>query len=158
MSAVEGDMRDVLRFVAGLVVVMVVAATPVYAQQLTPAGHVKTVSGTALIVRDGATTPAKPGVPIYATDTLRTGVDGAVGVTLRDDTRVSLGANSEMKVDRYVYAPGEGGLGMVLKFLRGAAVYVSGRMAKLAPDSIRLETPSGIVGVRGTTVAIRVGA
>ena len=42
---------------------------------------------------------------------------------------------------------------MVLKFLRGAAVYVSGRMAKLAPDSIRLEAPSAIVGVRGTTVA-----
>ena len=31
-----------------------------------------------------------------------------------------------------------------------------GRMAKLAPDSIRLETPSAIVGVRGTTVAVRV--
>ena len=63
-----------------------------------------------------------------------------------------------MKVDRYVYAPGEGGLGMVLKFVRGVAVYVSGRMAKLAPDSIRLETPAAIVGVRGTTVAIKVGS
>jgi hypothetical protein len=29
-------------------------------------------------------------------------------------------------------------------------------MAKLAPDSIRLETPTGIVGVRGTTVAIKI--
>jgi hypothetical protein len=45
---------------------------------------------------------------------------------------------------------------MVLKFVRGAAAYVSGRMAKLAPDSIRLETPAAIVGVRGTTVAVRV--
>ena len=45
---------------------------------------------------------------------------------------------------------------MVLKFMRGVAVYVSGRMAKLAPDSIRLEAPSAIVGVRGTTVAIKV--
>lgn len=151
-------MRGVGRFAAGIALVMVVAATPVYAQAPAPAGHIKTVSGTALIVRDGGTTPARPGAPVYATDTLRTGADGSVGVTLQDDTRVSLGANSEMKVDRYVYAPGEGGLGMVLKFLRGAAVYVSGRMAKLAPDSIRLETPSGIVGVRGTTVAIRVGA
>jgi hypothetical protein len=45
---------------------------------------------------------------------------------------------------------------MVLKFVRGVAAYVSGRIAKLAPDSIRLETPAAIVGVRGTTVAIRV--
>jgi hypothetical protein len=80
-----------------------------------------------------------------------------VGVTLRDDTRVSLGPNSEVKVDRYVYSPGEGGLGMVLKFVRGVGVYVSGRMAKIAPDAVRLEAPSGIVGVRGTTVAIRIG-
>jgi hypothetical protein len=29
-------------------------------------------------------------------------------------------------------------------------------MAKLAPDSIRLETPSAIVGVRGTNLVIRV--
>jgi len=109
-----------------------------------------------VVVRDRATIPAKPGDAIFASDTLRTSADGAVGITLRDDTRVSLGANSEVRVDRYVYSPGEGGLGMVLKFMRGVAVYVSGRIAKLAPDSVRLETPSGIVGVRGTTVAIRV--
>jgi hypothetical protein len=44
----------------------------------------------------------------------------------------------------------------VLKFVRGVAVYVSGRIAKLAPDSIRLESPAAIIGVRGTTLAIRV--
>lgn len=151
-------MNGVLRSAAGLAIVMVVTAAPVSAQEPAPAGHIKTVSGTAVIVRAHGTTPAKPGDAVYATDTLRTAADGAVGVTLRDDTRVSLGPNSELKVDRYVYSPGEGGLGMVLKFVRGVAVYVSGRMAKLAPDSIRLETPSAIVGVRGTTVAIRVGA
>jgi hypothetical protein len=150
-------MSGLLRFLAGLAMV-VATVTPVYAQAPAPAGHIKTVSGAATIVRDHGTVAAKAGDPIYATDTLRTGADGSVGVTLRDDTRLSLGPNSEVKVDRYVYEPGEGGLGMVLKFVRGAAVYVSGRMAKLAPDAIRLEAPSAIVGVRGTTVAIRVGA
>jgi hypothetical protein len=141
---------------AGLLVIVLLWATPASAQQATPAGHVKTLSGAAFVVRDSGTIPVKPGDAIFATDTLRTSADGKLGVTLRDDTRVALGPNSEMKVDRYVYEPGEGGLGMVLKFVRGVAVYVSGRMAKLAPDSVRLETPSGIVGVRGTTVAIRV--
>src|SRR6185503_3068591 len=141
---------------AGVLAFVAMAVTPVAAQQPAPAGHIKTVSGGAFVVRDRATIPAKPGDAIFASDTLRTSADGAVGITLRDDTRVSLGANSEVRVDRYVYSPGEGGLGMVLKFMRGVAVYVSGRMAKLAPDSIRLEAPSGIVGVRGTTVAIKV--
>ena len=61
-----------------------------------------------------------------------------------------------MRLERYVYAPADGGFGMVLSFVRGAAAYVSGHMAKLAPDSIRLETPAAIVGVRGTTVAVRI--
>jgi hypothetical protein len=75
---------------------------------------------------------------------------------LKDDTRVSLGPSSELQLQRFVYEPGSGNLGMVLQFVRGAAAYVSGRMAKLAPQSIRLETPAAIVGVRGTSVAIRV--
>jgi hypothetical protein len=152
-----GAMKGVVRFAAGFTIAMLAAAATVAAEEPVPAGHVKTVSGTVMIVRAGATTPAKPGIAVYASDTLRTSADGAVGVTLRDDTRISLGPNSEAKIDRYVYSPGEGGLGMVLQFMRGVAVYVSGRMSKLAPDSIRLETPSAIVGVRGTTVAIRVG-
>lgn len=142
---------------SGCIVAMVLgAATPVLAQQATPAGHIKTSSGTAYIVRNNATVAAKPGAAVFETDSLRTGADGAVGITLKDDTRLSLGPDSEVRLERYVYAPGEGGFAMVLRFARGVAAYVSGRMAKLAPDSIRLETPSAIVGVRGTTVAIRV--
>jgi hypothetical protein len=131
-------------------------AVPVLAQQPRPAGHIKTSSGAAYIVRNNATIAARPGTAVFETDALRTGADGTVGVTLNDDTRLSLGPASEVRLERYMYAPGEGGFAMVLKFARGVAAYVSGRMAKLAPDSIRLETPSAIVGVRGTTVAIHV--
>jgi len=144
-----------LRLSLGVVTIML-ASAPVLAQQASPAGHVKTASGSAFIVRNNATVAARPGQLLFASDTLRTGGDGTVGITLKDDTRLSLGPSSEVRLERYVYAPGEGGFGMVLKFVRGVAAYVSGRIAKLAPDSIRLETPAAIVGVRGTTVAIRV--
>ncbi len=142
----------------GVVTMILAGAIPVLAQQPTPAGHVKTVSGSAFIVRQNATVPARAGDAVFASDALRTAADGTVGVTLKDDTRISLGPSSEVRLERYVFAPGEGGLGMVLRFVRGVAVYVSGRMAKLAPDSIRLEAPAAIVGVRGTTVAVRVGS
>jgi hypothetical protein len=135
---------------------MILVAAPAAAQQPTPAGHVKTVTGSAFIVREAATVPARPGDAVFASDALRTDTDGTVGVTLMDDTRISLGPNSEVRLERYVFAPGQGGLGMVLSFVRGVAAYVSGRMSKLAPDSIRLETPAAIVGVRGTTVAVHV--
>ena len=140
----------------GVLTMILAAATPVLAEQPSPAGHIKTVSGSAFIVRQEATVPARAGDAVFASDAFRTAADGTVGITLKDDTRISLGPSSEVRLERYVYAPGEGGLGMVLNFVRGVAAYVSGRMAKLAPDSIRLETPAAIVGVRGTTVAVRV--
>lgn len=140
---------------AGVLTIILAAAAPVAAQQPLPAGHVKTVSGMAFIVRGAGTVAAHAGDAVFASDALRT-ADGTVGVTLMDDTRISLAPNSEVRLERYVYAPGEGGLGMVLSFVRGVAAYVSGRMSKLAPDSIRLETPAAIVGVRGTTVGVRI--
>ena len=133
-----------------------VSATPVLAQQPSPAGRIKTVSGSAFVVRGRAVIPAQPGQVVFEADALRTGADGSVGVTLKDDTRLALGPASEVRLERFAYTPGAPGLGMVLKFVRGVTTYVSGRMAKLAPDSIRLETPSAIVGVRGTSLAIRV--
>ena len=99
---------------------------------------------------------AEVGQSVFETDTLRTGEDGSIGVTLDDDTRLSLGPSSEVRLDTFRYAPAEGSVGLAMRFLRGIAVYVSGQIAKLAPDSVRLETPSAIVGVRGTTLAVRV--
>jgi len=126
------------------------AATPALAQQPAPAGRIKVVSGDAVIVRGGNT------LPVYQSDSLRTGKDGRVGVTLGDDTQVSIGPASEVRLDSFVYDPGQGQLALVLKFIRGTAAYVSGQIAKLAPDAVRLETPAAIVGVRGTTLAVEV--
>jgi hypothetical protein len=140
----------------GVLTVLLSTAAPVFAEQPDGAGRIKVVSGAAFIVRDGAAIPARPGQILFEADGLKTGADGRIGVTLKDDTRLSLGPNSELRLKRFTYTPGSGGLGMVVQFVRGVAAYVSGRMAKLAPDSVRLETPSAIVGVRGTSLAIRV--
>jgi hypothetical protein len=133
------------------------AAAPVIAQQRTAAGRIKVASGNAFVDRQGAAIPAQVGQVVFEGDGLRTGADGRVGVTLKDDTRVSIGPDSEVRLDRFIFAPADGQLGFVLRIVRGVAAYVSGRIAKLAPDSIRLETPTAIVGVRGTRVAVRVG-
>jgi hypothetical protein len=135
---------------------LVVAAVPVFAQSPVAAGRIKVVSGSAFVLRGGTQVPAKSGESIFEADTLRTGADGRLGVTLRDDTRLSLGPSSEARVDKFVYASSEGNLALVLKVVRGVAAYVSGRIAKLSPDAVRLETPAAIVGVRGTTLAIQV--
>lgn len=138
------------------VLVLLLAAAPAYAQQGSGAGQVKVASGAAFVVREGRALAASPGQVVFESDLLQTGADGRLGVTLNDDTRVSLGPDSEVRLDRFAYASADGNLGLVLKFMRGVATYVSGRIAKLSPDAVRLETPSAIVGVRGTTVAVRI--
>lgn len=145
------------RWSLGVLALVIGSAAPILAQQeANAAGRIKTVSGAAFIIRNGAEVPAQPGQLVFESDSLRTGIDGKVGVTLKDDTRLALGPGSEVRLERFAYVPGTASLGLVLKFVKGVTAYVSGRLAKLAPDSIRLETPSAIVGVRGTTLAIRV--
>jgi hypothetical protein len=135
-------------------VALLLYAVPAFAQQPAAAGQIKIASGSVVIVRGTTTIPAQAGQPVYEADTLRTGDDGKVGITLKDDTRLSLGPNSEVRLDRFAFAPAEGRLGFVLKVVKGVAAYVSGQIAKIAPDSVRLETPTAIVGVRGTTVIL----
>lgn len=144
------------RFWTAIVALVLAAAAPAHAQEPSAAGRIKVASGSAFIVRQSALIPAQAGQVVFEADGLRTGTDGRIGLTLKDDTRVSLGPDSEARIDRFVYAPSEGRLGFVLKIARGVAAYVSGQIAKLSPDSIRLETPAAIVGVRGTSLAIHV--
>ncbi len=120
------------------------------------AGRVKLASGTASIVRDGHVIAAQPGQVVFESDSLRTGTDGRIGVTLKDDTRVSVGPGSEVRIDTFTFAPETGRVGLALQFIRGMAIYVSGQIAKLAPDAVRLDTPAATLGVRGTTLAVHV--
>ena len=136
--------------------IIVSGATSVYAQTVDSAGLVKVTSGSVVIVRNGLERPAQIGGAVFATDHIKTGGDGRVGLTLKDDTRVSLGPNSELRLDQFEFAPATGHVALVIKFVRGVAAYVSGRIAKISPDAVRLETPAAIVGVRGTTLGIRV--
>jgi hypothetical protein len=132
------------------------AGTSVLSAQEAGAGRVKVVSGSAVIVRQQKSIPASLGAVVFESDLLRTGADGRLGVTLKDDTRISLGPQTEVHISRITYAPVEGRLALVLSIARGVVGYVSGQIARLSPDAVRVETPDAVIGVRGTRLAIRV--
>ena len=119
-------------------------------------GSVQKASGAVVVVRQGQTIPVQPGLKIWMNDTLRTGADGAIGVVFQDETLLSLGPESVLLIDEYVFAPKQGKFSIVLKMFKGTAVYLSGLISKLAPDSARFETPSASVGIRGTKFAVKV--
>jgi len=145
-----------LRNAAAGVVVMFACASQARAQEPI-AGYVKIVSGAASVVRAGQEQPLVLGFGVLPGDSLKTGADGRVGVTLKDDTRLSLGPNTEIAVASFAYAPTDGQLGFVMRVVRGAVAYISGRIAKLSPESIKIETPTSILGVRGTHLLIAAG-
>ena len=144
------------RCCAAVLMVLAVSSTAI-AQARVPVGRVKLVSGSAFIVRSSGPIPARAGEALFETDGIRTGADGRIGVTLKDETRISLGSNSEVRLDRFLYSTADGQFGFVLRVIRGIAAYASGRIARLSPDAVRLETPAAIVGVRGTQLVIRAG-
>ena len=156
MPRMPGTKWRLLRNAAAGVVVMFACASQARAQEPI-AGYVKIVSGAASVVRAGQEQPLVLGFGVLPGDSLKTGADGRVGVTLKDDTRLSLGPNTEIAVASFAYAPTDGQLGFVMRVVRGAVAYISGRIAKLSPESIKIETPTSILGVRGTHLLIAAG-
>ena len=131
-------------------------AVPARAQDPTPAGVIKSAAGRATIVRATGELAASPGGRVFQGDTLRTGADGRLGLTLKDGTRLSLGGSTELRLDTFQYAPAEGRLGLVLRLVRGATAYISGHIAQLAPGAVKIETPTSVIGIRGTHLLIGV--
>jgi hypothetical protein len=139
---------------SGVILFVAVSASAVLAQASSTAGVVKTVVGTASIVRGAQESPALPGQAILEGDTLKTGADGRIGVTLKDGTRLSLGGGTELRLDTFAYAPAQGRMGLALRLLRGVTAYVSGRIAQLAPGAVKIETPTSVIGIRGTHLLV----
>ena len=131
--------------------VAVLAAGQAAAQDV---GRVKTVKGTVYIERGGAREVALVGAGVRQADTLVTGPDGAVGVTLADDTLLSAGPNSILAIERFVYDGNQSG-SLEAALTKGTLAVVSGRIAKQAPDAMRVKTPAAILGVRGTEFVVR---
>lgn len=122
-----------------------------------PAGMIKTAKGNAAIERDGNRTPVRPGAPVLGNDHIVTGTDGSVGITLRDETLLSVGPNSNVWLEKYAFdaTTHEGALDATVK--RGTMAVISGKLSKQSPGAVRFRTPSAILGVRGTEFVIEVG-
>ncbi|MGJ5817143.1 FecR domain-containing protein [Paludibaculum fermentans] len=119
-------------------------------------GSVKAALGGVEIRRGTQSIRASEGLHLLLNDTLVTSADGRVGAILQDGTRLSLGPNSELQINRFLYQPVEGKFGLLLRLARGALCYVSGKIAQFASESVTVETPVGVVGLRGTHLAISI--
>ncbi len=145
-----------MRYLSSIIAAALVTSATFSAASDGSVGRVKTVKGSASIARGQSSLPAVVNEKVLQGDMLKTGPDGSLGVILKDDTLLSLGPNSEVVIDQFLFAPAEGKLSLVTRMLRGTAVYFSGVIAKLSPQSVRFETPNASIGIRGTRFLVKV--
>jgi hypothetical protein len=126
------------------------------AAQGLPVGFVKTVTGQAFIVTNGRPKPANIGSPVMVGSIIKTATNSTLGVAFKDSTLMSFGPETELRVEEYLYAPTEGKLRFGSNLVRGTLNYVSGVIAKLKPEGVTVNTPTGMIGVRGTHFAVKV--
>lgn len=137
-----------------LVLVPVLAVAPSGAQaQMVEIGVVRTISGTAHILRDGDRIRPAVGGPVQEGDILRTGADGSIGVALSDNAVLSVGPDSEFHLVEFAFQPRNEIFSFLARILLGTFVYTSGDIGRLSPDAIAIETPVGVIGIRGTRFA-----
>jgi len=120
-------------------------------------GQVKTVAGTAALLRGSERLPAKAGDAVFEKDVIETGPDGSIGVTLNDNTVLSTGPNSQLALEEYSFNSGNFTGGMTADMRKGTLTMVSGDIARGSPEAMKVKTPTAILGVRGTTFAVQVG-
>jgi hypothetical protein len=130
-----------------------VFAAGVYAQDV---GEIKTVKGTAHVEREGKKLPATVGLQLHQADTIVTGADGSVGITFLDNSLFSAGPNSVLVINKYRFDTTTHAGEFDASLNKGSLAVVSGKMVKQSPDSMRIHTPSSVMGVRGTEFVVKV--
>lgn len=120
------------------------------------AGFVKSVSGAVFLFNGHISVPALQNMKVSQGDAIQTGTDGSIGLILNDDTVVSLGPNSEMSIQEFLFRPGDRELSFIARLVKGTFSFISGKIAKLSPESVQLLTPEATLGVRGTKFVVQV--
>ena len=121
-------------------------------------GLVKVAQGKVEIQRGGAKIPAQVGAGLQTSDVVVTGVDGSAGITFTDNSLVSVGPNSVFAIDKYRFDTTTHAGEFEGNLKRGKLAAVSGKMVKQSPESMKIRTPSSVMGVRGTEFLVQVDA
>jgi hypothetical protein len=137
-----------------VLVLLTLVATAATAEEW--AGTVKAASGAVSVERGGKAQPLNVGDKVMPADKLITGQDSRVAVTLRDDTLISAGANSQIAVKEFAFDPATQGGHMLISVLRGVTAMVSGLLVRTNPNAMRVTTPTATIGIRGTEFIVEV--
>lgn len=134
------------------------AQTPAPAESDTRIGTFKQVQGETWIGPFDARRAVHSGDGLRAADRVSTGRDGAAVIVLRDGTALTVGPNSMLDLSRFQFDATTQQGNVLLDLLQGTLRVVTGVLAKVNPDLFKVQTPTAVVGVRGTDFIVETQA
>jgi FecR protein len=117
-----------------------------------PSGHILWLRGPVMIIDvSGGQRQANLNDPVEEGESLRTGADGLVQLRFIDGGILSLRTDTLLQIERYSFDAGSREEGAIfMRLIRGGVRSVTGLIAKTNPNAYMLETPTTLLGVRGT--------
>ena len=92
----------------------------------------------------------KTGDKIYLNETILAGADSGTQILLLDQSTFTIGSESEVVMDTFIYDPATNDGKIVASVKQGSLKVISGLISKKNPDSLTVEVPEGTLGSRGT--------
>ena len=141
-------MRKILSTVFGLIFLMSINS---YAEEKLTiekqlVGIVGAISGTVKT----ETRQLKAGDKIYLNETISAGAGSGTQILLLDQSTFTIGEDSEVVMDTFVFDPATNDGKIVASVKQGSLKVISGLISKKNPDSLTVEVPEGTLGSRGT--------
>ena len=112
-------------------------------------GNITAIKGSALVVRHSGSVDAKSGMNLLEHDRIQTQRKSRVQVMLKDNTVVTIGANSSFRFDTFSY-DGTKKSQLAMSAQRGFFRSVTGKIGHIAPERFKVKTVSATIGIRGT--------
>ena len=141
-----------LRYAVSLVIIfgaLVVMSAPVLAGDEIGSATVVVRAVTGEV--EGEVHQLAPLDDIYQNETIETALSSASNIVFLDDTRISLGPNTRLTLDKFVFDPDPERGAFVMTTVKGVLRFVSGNLAK---ESYQIRTPTATIGVRGTVLNV----
>ena len=113
-------------------------------------GKVSLLKGDAFVQRDVVKSALKNDAILEEKDIITTDKDAQIQLIFEDKTVVTLGSESELKIEEYLNDAQQSKV--KFKFNQGTFKTITGQIGKVAPDSFKLETKTAAIGIRGTWI------
>lgn len=113
-------------------------------------GAIVQQQGTSVQIRRGSETlPGGVNASVNMNDAIVTGLS-SLQLRFQDNTTASVTENSRFVIDDFVYDPSRGAGRLNVRVSMGTVRYVSGQIARNNQQNVQVNTPTAVIGVRGT--------